>query len=574
VEVCFTGEDGRTATFSFAALPLPGWHADLAAVFAQRTGPTGSVRTLATAQNDWAVIHRLLCFLGGLKHPPASPARLAVGHLRRFQLHRQRTCNPRVVANELRAVRLLLGHPSTRPGLRAEVAGWLDRRWEHPPRPGSAGYSEREFRQIMTAARSDTAAIRDRLHAAEQLLVRADAEPHTLSDLERAAAARLAPIAQTGQVPVLHRPGLVPPDSAAMVQLAGQLFVLDRDLAPLLVLGVGLSGRNGETIKELPAAHTLLEGRAVAVELTKRRRGPTRTREIVHWEVGPPSRQLHTPGGYYLLVCELTRRSRTFSGSASLWSVWLHRGGHLDPFAKDLSRHVCLNRWAQAHDLRGDDGQPLRLSLNRLRTTVEVRTAKATGGHLPTSARSNTMDVQFAHYLRGDPTVIDWAAEEVTAALHDAEQHARQAHLRVLVDPVEQLRADLAGTAARLGVATHTARKALDGALDTLAAACLDINHSPFSPGRCQASFLACLGCPNALVTQQHLPGLLALLEQLDAQRQATDADTWWARHGPTWLAITRDVLPRFTPAEVAHAQASTPAVTLLDLLGGPREPA
>jgi hypothetical protein len=144
----------------------------------------------------------------------------------------------------------------------------------------------------------------------------------------------------------------------------------------------------------------------------------------------------------------------------------------------------------------------------------------------------------------------------------------------VLADPVEQLRGDLAGTATQLGVDPQTASQALDGALDTLATACLDIDHGPFNQGRCQASFLACLQCSNALVTQRHLPGLVALLEQLDAQRQATDADTWWARHGPTWLAITQDVLPRFTPAEVARAQAATPAVSLLDLLGGPRESA
>jgi hypothetical protein len=82
---------------------------------------------------------------------------------------------------------------------------------------------------------------------------------------------------------------------------------------------------------------------------------------------------------------------------------------------------------------------------------------------------------------------------------------------------------------------------------------------------------------PNALATHRHLPGLLGLLEQLDTERQAIDADTWWARHGQTWLAITEEVLPKFTSAELDRARteadaAAIPTVSLLDLLHGPRE--
>jgi hypothetical protein len=387
----------------------------------------------------------------------------------------------------------------------------------------------------------------------------------------------LGAIAKTGQVPVIRHRGRTLVDWAGMVRLAGQLFLVDVDLAPLLVLGVGLTGRNSETLKELPANHELLEGRAVALELTKRRRGPNNLYEVVHWEVGAPSRQLHTPGGYYLLLHELAGRGRTFSGSASVWSIWNVHNGHISPFAKALGRDTALQRWTRAHKLLNDDGQPLQLNLNRLRTTVEVRTAKATGGHLPTSARSNSMDVQFAHYLRGDPNVAEWAAAEVTIAVRDAEEHARKAHLRVLAGPVEQSADDPATAATQLGIDPATAQQALSGELDTLVTACLDIDDSPFNEGRCRASFLTCLVCPNALATHRHLPGLLGLLEQLDTERQAIDADTWWARHGQTWLAITEEVLPKFTSAELDRARteadaAAIPTVSLLDLLHGPRE--
>jgi hypothetical protein len=581
VAVRFAGEDGRIATFSFAGLPLPGWHADLAGALAWLTGPTGGLRTLASAENVWRVLGRLVRFLDGLSDPPREVTCLTVRHLRRFELHRRQACKPSNAARELRVLRQLLGGITLRDRLRPELVDWLGQRWRDTSPSSAPGYSEQEFRRIMAAARCDVAAIRDRIRSSERPLARA-AAPEALTITERGAVARLQAMAATGQVPVIRLPGRTAHAFKAMVKLASQLFLVDADLAPLLVFGVGITGRNGETLKELPAHHKVLEGRAVVVELTKRRRGPNNIHEVVHWEVGPPSRQLHTPGGYYLLLHELARRGRALSGGEgeAVWSIWSVHRGHISPFAKKLDRHLYLSRWVHAHDLRGDDGQPLRLTMNRLRTTVEVRTAKAVGGHLPTSARSNSMDVQFAHYLRGDPTVMEWATDEVGAALIDAEQHARQAHLRVLAGPVEQHAKDLAATAGQLGVDPETARQALAGGLDTLVTACLGIDDSPFNQGRCQASFLTCLQCPNALVTHRHLPKLLGLLEQLDAERQAGDADTWWARHGATWLAITEGILPRFTPAELKHARAkaaaettATPGVSLLDLLHGPREP-
>ncbi len=295
VEVAFTGEDGRTGVFSFATLPLPGWHADLAAAFARLTGPTGGVRTLAGAKGAWGALGRLLRFLASLPCPPRDPSRLTARQLRRFELHRRRTCTPSSVVIELGTLRGLLGQITPRGLLRADVVDWLGQRRGVEQQLGTRGYSEQEFGRIMAAARGDVAAIRDRIGATERLLAAAGADPQALAAADRAAAARLGEIARTGRVPLLRVAGNVLPDHVAMLTLARQLFLSDVDLAPLLVLGVGLSGRNGETLKELPATHELLEGRAVAVELVKRRRGPNNLHEVVHWEVGAPSRQLHTP---------------------------------------------------------------------------------------------------------------------------------------------------------------------------------------------------------------------------------------------------------------------------------------
>ena len=45
--IAFSGEDGRSAVFSMAGLPLPLWHPALCEAFARRVGPAGSRRTMS-----------------------------------------------------------------------------------------------------------------------------------------------------------------------------------------------------------------------------------------------------------------------------------------------------------------------------------------------------------------------------------------------------------------------------------------------------------------------------------------------------------------------------------------------
>ncbi len=403
LEVDFCGEDGRTRTFAFAELPLPGLHADLVAAFATRLGPTGELRTRAAAGTEWVLLRQFLLALASLPHPPRDITELTPQHLRRYALHRASSCGQRRIHAELRRLRVLLGKVDPRDRLRPDLVAELEqRRVLGPDSGGRPGYSEQEFQRIMVAARCDVAAIRDRLRAGERRAALALAA--TLPQPLDHAQAELAEIARTGVVPTRGLTDRGFPDWPATIASASRLFLVDADLAPLLVLGVGVTGRNVETLKELPVSHQVLDGRVVALEVVKRRRGPGRSRQTVHWEIGRPSRQLHTPGGYYPLLQELTRRSRSFSGSSTIWSIWAARSGHISPFASLLGRKLNLDRWARLHDLRGDDDQPLSLHLGRLKTTVEVRTTKAAGGHLPSAVRTNTIDVLFRHYESGPPT--------------------------------------------------------------------------------------------------------------------------------------------------------------------------
>jgi len=68
----FHGEDGRSKDFDISTLPLPGWHAALAVAFAERVGPSGTIRTVASAQNVWSTLVRFMRFLAALPEPPAT----------------------------------------------------------------------------------------------------------------------------------------------------------------------------------------------------------------------------------------------------------------------------------------------------------------------------------------------------------------------------------------------------------------------------------------------------------------------------------------------------------------------
>ena len=456
-----------------------------------------------------------------------------------------------------------------------------------------SGYSDAELARIVTAARSDVARVRERLAVTADLLHRYQQDPDQFSGGERERAATLAAVARTGVV-VVPFTGV----SQAMVaryELARQVFVTRPDLVPMLVLLVALTGWNVETIKDLPAEHRVIEGLAVEVQLTKRRRGSRRWHRTVTWEIGPPSRELHTPGGFYLLLHRLMAPSRALPGTPGFWAVWHNRGGPqgLDqgcrnPFGQNLDAVLYPARWAGSHALRADQrasastqvapggtaAEPamLRLDFNRLKTSIDVRRTRQLGGHLPSAARTNTMPVLFSSYLRGDQTTIDWAQGVVSEAFADVEQSALAAHRRAL-EPSGRATLEVvpAGDPVRAlsdaGLEPATARRAAAGDLDTAWAACRDHEHHPLTGKRCAVSFLDCFHCANCLITHAHLPRLLSLLDAFEARRPQMSGEAWWTRYGPAWAAIRFDVLPKFSEAEVHQASSVKPRDSLLDLV-------
>src|SRR5207245_1811854 len=157
---------------------------------------------------------------------------------------------------------------------------------------------------------------------------------------------------------------------------------------------------------------------------------------------------------------------------------------------------------------------------------------------LPTAARSNTIPVLFRHYLRGDPTVADWAAEVVTEAVIDAEQAALAAHqraMRLAGGGPRVVAGPVIGQRRQSGAPGRPPSQAAGPVVDGPWSACRNPQQHPATGRACEASFLDCFHCGNCLVTTEHLPRLLGLLDALNARRAHLCEDDWWARYGATW---------------------------------------
>lgn len=255
--VDFVGEDGRTKSFDVGSLPLTQWHEPLAAAWVARTGPAGGLRTKASATHGWGALTRLVRFVAQTPRPPVRPGALRIEHIEAYVKHRESAIGAHSAGLELRGAAGTFEAKPLADLVPADVRARMRPRLRGRPRPKS-GYSDGELARIVAAARTDVAALRARLNGAESAK---DIVESGLFD----------EVLKTGRVPMR---GIGAPElHAARRRVAEQVFVTRNDLIPMLVLLVATTGWNLEVVKELPSEYRVIEGLAVEVEVTKRRRG-------------------------------------------------------------------------------------------------------------------------------------------------------------------------------------------------------------------------------------------------------------------------------------------------------------
>ncbi len=194
-----------------------------------------------------------------------------------------------------------------------------------------------------------------------------------------------------------------------------------------------------------------------------------------------------------------------------------------------------VRRWDQLADLRDDDGVLLHLHFGRLRLSEQVINRRSS---------QNSAAVSEDIYRRPDPLTAHLHQDVILEGQAAAVEHATDT-VRLRYAQVQDL-----------GLPAQTTDAVRSGSLDTAATACLDFNHSPFTPDGepCTASFLMCLACPNAVATPAHLPRLILLDEALD-NLASVDPARFDARYREHRDRLQHLLESSTTPAERATAR-------------------
>ena len=217
--------------------------------------------------------------------------------------------------------------------------------------------------------------------------------------------------------------------------------------------------------------------------------------------------------------------------------------------------YKASDAWHRYHVLIGDDGQPIRVGLRRLRATVLG---------LQRRRGQNTQQTYDRNYAGRDSRMRERMVREVergqAAMLDDKEKTLAR---RVSSEELRTAVADPSPLAKTFGVSNERIIDLATGRLTTPGAvSCIDIEHSPYpedAGGTCTASFLLCAGCPNAVSTPEQLPSQVALVDVLDAAAAAVHGT---AREGEFDLHVIqhRSLIGSATPAERERARADMTA--------------
>lgn len=530
------GEDGQdNGTHTFCGLDAPPLVvAELVASFSRRTGSGGSWRSRASARNGAGALRRFAGHLGQLSRPPERIEEITAGIWNDY-----RTCLRASAAwpQQTYATRTLLAGAE---GLTDEARWALARPMTNRRRRKETAYSLAEFRRIRVAAWQTLNAATPRIRAGMATVATVVNVATTAADEDAGAApsdvARLlAEVARTGCLPhataqrqVQMRSRLGP----GVDHYWKHLFLDNAEVFAIMVLFACERGYNASVTGRLRANAGHPDGHGEAprvrtVELHKPRR-PASGRFTSNNLVGSaPSSEGHL----FDIAVELTAPARATLAHLGrptdrlLVARSAHpKGGGLfiERFEDEPKVSSAGARWNARAGLQDDAGDAMSVSLRRLRLTEQV---------LNGQPRQNAQSTHDNIYRLHEPTVHEASAATILRGAADALGDARLvATVRTLTGAdLAAARADPPGLAARLGVGVGRARMLLDGRLDTVTAGCLDFHNGPVDPAGdpCRASFLLCLGCPNAVVTSEHFPRLVYLHDALGALAAAVAPAVW-----------------------------------------------
>ncbi|WP_369035482.1 hypothetical protein [Streptomyces adonidis] len=526
----------------------------LVAAFVKRTAPGAGL----TSVDSFEKVHRSVVlfdrYLATLPWPPRELSQVTPEHFDGFFDSRQHIA---YAANELADLRQVLNKADgVSEALAGRLAGWMPKRPLGEPKQS---YSREEFKRIGDATRSvlRTAAkrIRDNRVTLQQfrsgeLVAGADRRlarrlelldwADRFADVPRKPKFSSWSAGEAFPLPWVQKYGSV------REHVSGLHLTAEETTAGAVLLAV-MTGENPEVILKSPAAHHRADGYTggpgtAIVDLRKPRRGRRAymnlaLTEVPDW-ISIPEKpedlstrdELHTPFGLYVLLHELTARSRALTGGNRLLVGYCAAGGGgvgrgLRPISEGSGP---VSRLGQALGLMRDEPDeegnpvPLALRLDLLRLTYIELHQTSVAQTKDTAART--------YLLRNRGNVAEY--QKVVAAALDGEvdkARARRFVTVMSVEDVERARAVPETVAAEQGLDPQTLKRMLAGELDTVMAACTGNTSGPHAPpGQpCQASFMLCLECECARSLPRHLPVQVLIYHRLAERREQMDALQW-----------------------------------------------
>lgn len=571
IVVLFRASDsGRTQKFKF---DYPALSQELTRVFADgfahATGVGGSRRTLSSATSLHGNLRFYARFLASLPNPPRTLQDLRPAHIEELRLAGNLTA--KVVIHAMRLV--MKWHPQAP----ADYVAAVKKPFSSKPEGSVEAYSAAEFRAVRRSMRRVVRDALSRVRRIEQELEAACDDRRFTGSVREIV---LRELALSGDVP--RRPNGASRYRSG-IGIAKELFPSLTEVSAAAVLMQCMTGQNHGTVLSLTTQHHRADDQQneqalVQARTSKPRRDRYRSEQSSTYsseEVGAIEGDLgaasdsglnfetrddfNSAAGVYSIALELCARSRAVAKSLRLFCGYAPHSRpkeHNGSWCRELLPRMHIPgqlRWAfDSTIVQGVD-------------TPRVRRAFLDEHRRPVDQTVTTMNDD---YLIRDAAVRRESQVIVADALADEESRLRTASMTVVlgVEQVEAIRRDSGACAADLGIASSTLSAAIDGELDTVATGCVSNLDSPYSRKGvpCTASFLLCLGCPNALAEPRHVPVLGALSSQLELRREVMTAESWDSAFGLAY-AQSKDLLRRLREAGAPEPPTQTaPQVSAL----------
>jgi hypothetical protein len=208
-----------------------------------------------------------------------------------------------------------------------------------------------------------------------------------------------------------------------------------------------------------------------------------------------------------------------------------------------------IGGWTQRQGLKDCNGERLRISSHRLRTTYLTK-RYLKHGVLSRVSRDAKHE--------SSRTTLGYLDNDATKHIHEAAVADGIADARAVANIVVLSDNDPISAAKSLGVSIQSAKNILSGEQDLFFNACKDINNRPGGPANtpCTAAF-QCLECGNCAITSHVMPRIIAFKRYAVGERETLSSEAWKEKFGKVVTIIDRHIVPKFSKETLAEAERS-----------------